>query len=201
MGGLLAKEQDQIIITKSIALSGTYTLVTECYDSLHQRYASDFLEPVFSYDKQLSYEREYEVLEQYDWSALVESSYGGIFGALFRLGYDSELGVRVDLKRIPIQQQVIEVAEYFQINPYLLHSAGSMVIACPNGEKLASALRQAGVFAVVVGYMTKDKARIVYLEEEERFLTPVRRDELLNCLDSDYIKSHFSKDIICKNRI
>lgn len=200
MERLLVKEQDQIVITKSIGLSGTYALVKERYEQLHQRYSCDFLEPVYEYEKEFSLEPEYEVLEMQQWSACVEASYGGIFGALFRLGYDSGLGLRVDLQSIPIRQQVIEVSEFFQVNPYLLHSGGSMVIACSNGQRLCEALRQKGVPAVIAGSMTKEKARIVCVEEEERFLTPPRRDALLSCFEETYVKENFPKTIQCRNR-
>jgi len=146
MQELWAQAGDQIVITKSVGLSGTYALFQKRYEELHSRYAVDFLEKIADYPSAFSVEPEYTVLAQQEWSACVEASYGGIFGALFRLGYDSGLGLRVELSKIPIRQQVIETAAYFEINPYLLHSAGSLVVACPNSFSTAPPGRDVALF-------------------------------------------------------
>jgi hydrogenase maturation factor len=195
MRDTLVTAQAQIVVTKQVALSGTYVLGSERYEQLHQRYAVDFLESVRSYDSRLTYEKEYEVLAKESFQCAVECGYGGIFQALFTLGYAFALGLRVDLKRIPITQPTIEVAEFFDLNPYMLHSGGAMVIACVNGERLVEQLARAGVDAVVVGHMTKEKARIVYLEDEERFLTPVHKDELVSVIGENSMKLRYTKEV------
>lgn len=188
-------DKHQIVITGSVGLSGAYTLLREYYEELHKRYSCDFLEPVFGYPDMFSCQREQELLKELPYDCFAKASYGGIFGALFQLAYEMDMGIRVDLERIPICQQVIEIAEFFQLNPYLLHSYGSLVIATLNGERLVSELKRQGLLAVVAGYVTKEKARIVYLNEEERFLIPPRRDELVSCFGERYVKQHFPKQI------
>lgn len=195
MGKPILTEKHQIVITGSVGLSGAYTLLREYYEKLHERYSCDFLEPVFDYPDLFSCQREREALKELPYACFAEASYGGIFGALFQLVYEADMGIRVDLKRIPVCQQVIEIAEYFQINPYLLHSAGSLVIAAQNGEKLVEELRKRELKAVVAGRVTREKARIAYLENEERFLVPPRKDALLSCLEEGYVKQHFPKKI------
>lgn len=198
MSQLKIGHNDAIVITKSVGLSGAYTLTKEYYDQLHECYACDFLEPIFSYPQLYSYENEYAALEEHHWSGLVETGFGGIYGALFQLGYESGLGFRVDLRKIAITQPVVEVAEFFDLNPYLMHSSGCMIIATPNGEQLVDALRKRGVLATVVGYMTKEKGRIVTLDDEERFLTPARKDEIGKVLGQDTVKSMFTKNLVMK---
>lgn len=198
MSQLKLGHNDAIVITKSVGLSGAYTLTKEYYDKLHERYACDFLEPIMDYPKYYSYEKEYEILEKYLWSGLIESGFGGIYGALFQLGYESGLGFRVDLRKLSITQPVVEVAEFFDLNPYLMHSFGAMVIATPYGEQLVAELQKEGISARVVGYMTKEKGRIVTLDEEERFLTPARKDELGKVLGDDRVKMLFSKELVIK---
>lgn len=199
MSQLKIGHNDAIVITKSVGLSGAYTLTKEYYDRLHERYACDFLEPILSYPDAYSYEQEYAVLEQQRWSGIVEAGFGGIYGALFQLGYESGLGFRVDLRKLPITQPVVEVAEFFDLNPYLMHSFGAMVITTPYGQQLADQLHQQGIAARVVGYMTKEKGRIVTLDEEERFLTPARKDELGKVLGEDVVKNRFSKTLVMKS--
>lgn len=200
MGKLTLTDQHQIVITGSVGLSGAYTLLREHYEELHERYSCDFLEPVFDYPDLFSCQSEKELLETLPYDCYAQASYGGIFGALFQLVYEADMGIRVDLKRIPICQQVIEIAEFFQLNPYLLHSEGSLVIATLNGEELVAELRRQELFAIVAGYVTKEKARIAYLNEEERFLIPPRKDELLSCFGEQYVRQHFSKHIYIYQR-
>lgn len=188
-------DKHQIVITGSVGLSGAYTLLREHYEELHKRYSCDFLEPVLDYPNMFSCQREQEILKELSYDCYAKASYGGIFGALFQLAYEADMGIRVNLERIPIWQQVIEIAEFFQLNPYLLHSYGSLVVATLNGERLVAELNRQGLSAVVAGYVTKEKARIVYLNEEERFLIPPRKDELVSCFGEAYVKQHFPKQI------
>ena len=196
MSLLAARPNDQIVVTKWAGLSGTYTIAKERQVILKQRYTSKFIEQALSYEDYLQYDKEYEVLETMGYHALVEASYGGIFGALFQLGYDSDLGVMVDLEKLPILQQTIEFCEFYQLNPYLLHSSGAMVIATGNGEALVFQLKRMGMEAAVVGHMTEDKARIVYLKEECRYLVPPRRDELFKCFTDSSYRKRFPKNIV-----
>lgn len=198
MSLLTAKPNDQIVVTKWAGLSGTYHIAKERKEELHSRYTNAFIEEALTYQQYLSYEKEYEVLQKQGYHALVEASYGGIFGALFLLGYDSELGVMVDLEKLPITQQTIEISEFYQLNPYLLHSQGAMVIASADGEALVWQLRKAGIEAVVAGHMTQDKARIVYLREECRYLVPPRTDELFKCFTDVSYRKKFPKEIVRK---
>lgn len=55
-------------------------------------------------------------------------SQGGIFTALWEMAERAGVGLEVDLKRIPVKQETIELCEYFDINPYNLYSAGALLI-------------------------------------------------------------------------
>ena len=40
---------------------------------------------------------------------------GGIFGALWEMAEASGVGLEIDLKKIPIRQETVEVCEFFYI--------------------------------------------------------------------------------------
>ena len=89
------------------------------------------------------------------------------------------LGLQVNHKCIPVKQETIEICNYFDINPYMLEGTGALVAVARDGETLASELRQSGFVATVIGHMTKDKNRLVVInEDEKRFLAPVKGDEI-----------------------
>ncbi len=191
-------EESQIVVTKTVGLSGTIKLYDIFKEDLDKKYNERFTEPVRSYTDRLLYNKEYEVLRDYKWELIVEAGYGGIFNALFNLGYQTGLGMIVDIMSLPITQQTVEFADHAGVNAYQLHSAGSMVIACTNGIKLADKLKESGVEAAVVGYMTKDKARIVRVCSEDRFLVPVTKDELFKVGDRTNFRKEYPKDLIIR---
>ena len=52
-------------------------------------------------------------------SAMHDVTEGGIFGALWEMAEASGVGLEIDLKKIPIRQETVEVCEFFGVNPYL----------------------------------------------------------------------------------
>lgn len=107
---------------------------------------------------------------------------GGIFGALWEMAEASGVGLEVDLKKIPIRQETIEVCEVFDLNPYMLISSGSMLIGTSHGNRLVEELARAGIHSAVIGFATEGRDRIVRNGNEKRFLEPPKRDELFQVL-------------------
>lgn len=96
----------------------------------------------------------------------------GIFGGLWSLGQQLNSGLVVDLNIIPISQQTLEVCEFLNLNPYMQDSQGSYLIVSALGTVFIEELEAAGVPAIVIGRLTKGKARIVRNSDEIRYLTP-----------------------------
>ena len=69
---------------------------------------------------------------------------GGIFGALWEMAEASGVGLEIDLKKIPIRQETVEVCEFFGVNPYLLISSGCMLMAAQDGNHLVRELEKQG---------------------------------------------------------
>ena len=49
------------------------------------------------------------------------------------MGQCSGVGLEIDLKKIPIRQETIEICEFFDLNPYKLLSGGSLLLAAADG--------------------------------------------------------------------
>ena len=105
-------------------------------------------------------------------------SEGGILAALWELLDSAGLGMDIDLKRIPIRQETVELTEYFGLNPYQMLSTGSYLMAVEDGQALVEALAEAGIPASVIGKTTSEKARIIRRDEEVRYLDRPAMDEL-----------------------
>jgi hydrogenase maturation factor len=115
-------------------------------------------------------------------SAMHDVTEGGVFGALWEMAAASGTGIEVDLKKIPVRQETVEICEYFDINPYMLISSGAMLIATAHGSHLVDRLAAAGIHGAVIGCATSGNDRIIRNGDERRFLEPPKTDELFAAL-------------------
>ena len=104
---------------------------------------------------------------------------GGILAALWEMAESSNVGMEVDLKKMTIKQETVEVCEFCHLNPYQLTSTGSVLIFTERGEELVSKYEEEGICATVLGKTTVDHARVILGGEEKRFLDRPAADELL----------------------
>ena len=95
-----------------------------------------------------------------------------------RMAEASGVGLEIDLKKIPLRQETVEVCEFFHINPYELISSGCMLMAAADGNELIRRLKENGIEATVIGKATAGNDRVLMNEDERRFLEPPKTDEL-----------------------
>lgn len=107
-----------------------------------------------------------------------EISEGGVFAALWDLGEQFGTGLDVDLKKIPIRQETIEICEHLDLNPYQLNGTGAMLILAEDGKAMVKALAENEVSAWVIGRTTSLKSRIIRNGEETRYLEKPQQDML-----------------------
>ena len=110
--------------------------------------------------------------------AMHDVSGGGIYAALWEIAEGAGTGLEVDLKKIPVKQETIEIAEFFELNPYQMLSGGSLLIVVKNGKEMVGCLQNAGIPATVIGKLTEGKDRILINEEETRYLEMPQADEI-----------------------
>ena len=173
-----AKPGDDIVVTKWIAIEGTSIIAKEKEEQLLTRYPKNLIRTAQDMDQYLSVVPEAAVAVKTGVHAMHDVTEGGIFGAFWEMAAASGVGLEIDLKKIPIRQESVEICEFFGINPYELISSGSMLMAAPDGNQLVRNLEKAGIAATVVGKATEGNDRILLNEEERRFLEPPKADEL-----------------------
>lgn len=167
-----------VIATKWIGLEGTSIIAKEKEAELCTRYSEDFVQTAKEFDRYLSVMDEAKIAVRNHVAAMHDVTEGGIFGALWEMAEASGVGLEIDLKRIPIRQETVEICEFFDVNPYELISSGCMLMAAADGNTLVRELEKAGIPAVVIGKMTDSNDRVIINEEERRFLEPPKTDEL-----------------------
>lgn len=173
-----------IVVTKWIGIEGTSIIAKEKEEELKTRFSASFVDKAKELDVYLSVLSEAAVAVNSGVSAMHDITEGGIFGALWEMAEASGIGLDIDVKKIPIRQETIEICEFYGINPYRLISSGSMLMATEDGNKLVRELEKAGINAVVIGKATEGKDRMIRKDEEEHsFLERPKTDELYQVLD------------------
>ncbi len=176
------KPDMDIIVTKWIALEGTSILAKEKEALLRERFSEKFLESAKRFDAYLSVMDEAAAAARSGVGAMHDVTEGGIFGALWEIAEASGVGLEIDIKKIPIRQETVEICEFFDVNPYELISSGAMLMAAQNGNALVREIEKLGIKATVIGKATAGNDRVLYHGDEKRFLEPPKTDELYKVL-------------------
>ena len=168
----------ELVMTKWCGFSGTARLAERMDSSLKTRYPDDFLDGAKALKQFLSIQKEMEVIKQCDVRAIHHIAKGGVFGALWDFAAAGKVGLEIDLMKLPLKQETVEVCEFFDLNPYHLYSSGCLLIATPRGSDLIEAMVREHIPATVIGKTTKGNDRIIRNGEEERYLEPPKSDEI-----------------------
>ncbi len=166
-----------IVMTKAIALEGTSIIAKECGDELITHFPVDMIDKAVSFDEEILIVPEAMLIRDMAVS-LHDVTEGGIFGALWELAESSGVGLDIDVKKINVRQESIEICEYYHINPYKLISSGCLLIAGDDGEAIVRRLNDNGIEACVIGKATDSNDRRLINGEDIRFLETPGKDEL-----------------------
>lgn len=175
---------DELVMTKWAGLEGTSILANEKYEELTTKYTEDFISTAKDFMQYISVIPEARIAVEQGACAMHDITEGGVYGAIWEMASASNLGAEVDLKKIPIRQETIEICEFFDLNPYQLISSGCMLIGTKQGNALVEALEKEGIQAAVIGKIVEGNDKVVISGEERRFLEPPKSDELYKALEN-----------------
>lgn len=167
-----------VVVSKWIGLEGTAYLAERYREKLLERYPVWLVEEAAGFGRFLSVIPEAATAVKSGVCAMHDVSEGGIFGALWELAEGAGVGLTIDLKKLPLRQETIEVCECCNVNPYELLSGGCLLMTSEDGSGLVSAMKAEGIPAVIVGKVTDSNDRILINEEETRYLDRPKNDEI-----------------------
>ncbi|MBQ7582443.1 MAG: hypothetical protein IJU25_06450, partial [Lachnospiraceae bacterium] len=130
-----------LLLVNSIAMAGTGILATEREEELSRKFSHAFIGRAKSHMTQLSVTKAAKIARENGAKAAYALSEGGVFAGLWDFASKWNAGLDVDLKKIPIRQESVEISEVFQINPYQLLSTGALLVAAENGLEMQRAFR------------------------------------------------------------
>ncbi len=167
-----------IVLSKWVGMDGMLQAARERADMLSKRFTPAFMKQIMSYEKELSAGRELEMARGMGVSYLRQITQGGIFAALWELSKELGVGLELDMNRISILQETVEVCEYFGLNPYQLVSAGSFLFVTEEGDMLKEALLGEKIMASVIGRTTDGQGKIIRNGEDVRYIDRPAPDEI-----------------------
>jgi len=162
-----------LIVTGWIGLEATAMLAKQQGAELRQRFRPAFVRIAAQFEQCSKVER--ETLEGH---YLVDLTGQGILSALWEVAEAVNKGLEIDLRKIPIRQETVEICEYFDINPYYVRSGGAFLIATEQGAALRSSLQAQQILATKIGSLVEGKARIIWNDGHKRYLDRPKQEEL-----------------------
>ncbi|MBN2547751.1 MAG: AIR synthase family protein [Anaerolineales bacterium] len=149
-----ARIGDHIFVTKGIALEGTAILAYDFADVAQRLGLSkDELTEARQLMAGVSIIPEALVLAEQGATAMHDVTRGGLLETLLEMAKLSDVGIRVDVKQIPIQRIVARFAAAFQFEPLSMISSGTLVGTIPaeHVEAASRSLLEKGIHFADIG--------------------------------------------------
>lgn len=118
--------------------------------------------------------------------AMHDVTEGGVVGAAYEFCSASNLGLRLNLDKVPVDATQKKVCAHFGLSPYRIIGAGSMLMAVQkeNLEEVLDALHHNHIEATVIGrFLPKEEGKTVIENGKEAPLTPVLEDPYWNAFE------------------
>lgn len=168
----------KLVMAGAAGIGGSVILNELYREKLAEKFTSAFLRECDEFKNMLSVKTAARIALSADVCYMHDISDGGVFGAVWEVGSATNKGVYVDVKKIPIWQQTIEMAEVFDINPYMMEGTGAIIIVCENGKDVVKSLLEQNIPAEIIGEITGNQDRVIINGDETRFLEPPHGDAL-----------------------
>jgi hydrogenase expression/formation protein HypE len=165
---ILAREGDKIIITKGPAIEATGIFSTMVPKLSEKKFGSAFVKKAQEIFYKMSVVEDAMTAigvgrRENGVTAMHDATECGIWGGLYEIGQSSGLGVRVDKDKIVVEDCVLEICDYFKIDPYASISEGTLLLTCREhaADKIVEALHKKSIKSSIVGELTKSEKGMV----------------------------------------
>lgn len=176
--GKKEKTGPEIVAAGWIGMEGTLILTADCRERMRKRFPASLLARTDLPPEELSVLKAAEIAAAEGAGHMVNLSDGGFMAGLWELSKKTERGLDIDLKKVPILQETIEITEFAGVNPYLMKSEGCLLITARDGDRMAERLMEEGIFASKIGFLNDTKDKIIRNGDEIRHLDRPQTDSL-----------------------
>jgi len=178
----LATTGDKIIITKGPAIEATGIFATMFPQLIEKEFGYDFSQRAQQIFYKMSVVEDAMTavgigIRENGVTAMHDATECGIWGGLYELAQAAGLGVKVEKERIVVEDCVEEICSYFDIDPYVSISEGTLIIACREhkAREVVEALSRKGIKSSIIGELTEQGNGMVLISEgrEDRLEHPI----------------------------
>lgn len=157
-----------LLLSGYIGSEGTRILARKEKSRLAERLPEDFLAEIENWQEPSAMAEEWK--EEPGMALIRPLGAGGLFAALWELAEETGSGFCLDLKRLLLRQETVEVCEVLGLNPYRLPSGGCFLILSENGGDLLWRYRKRGLPLTMAGKMSADRDKKLCLGEHVGYL-------------------------------
>ena len=99
-------------------------------------------------------------------TAMHDATECGLWGGLYEVASASDVGMRIDREKIPVQEEVRKICELFGIDPFCSISEGTLVLACKKHRTtdVLSRFKEKGILAATIGETLPEEHGITLVE-------------------------------------
>ncbi len=169
---------EDIVLTKWIGIGGIRNIIKQNKEQILSRYSTDFIDKAMGNKEDMSVLPEAKIAKKAGVHCMHDVSQGGIFAALWDMAEASGVGIDIYLRKIPVKQEIIEICEMYDINPYQLQSSGCLLMTFADGYGIVDILTNVGIEASVIGKTIFGNDKIIHNLDEVRYLDLPKQDSL-----------------------
>jgi len=178
----LACAGDKVIITKGPAIEATGIFATMFPELFEREFGKDFNKKAQQIFYKMSVVDDAMTavslgVRDNGVTAMHDATECGIWGGLYEIAQAANLGVRVEMESIVVEDCVPDICRYFGIDPYASISEGTLIISCRENkaQDILIALRKKGIKSSIIGEFTQPGLGMVLVREgrEEKLEHPI----------------------------
>lgn len=170
-----AREGDIIILTKGIAIEGTYLIYRERERELKGKVPSQILERIrnFLYNPGIGVVKEALLASNnVKVHSMHDPTEGGLMTGLWELAYASRVGMKIDKEKIPILEETRVICKIYRLAPLKLLASGALILTLSpeEGEKLCQIYERENISYKVIGKVVSPKEGVKMVENGKEFI-------------------------------
>ncbi len=178
----MARAGDAIIVTKGPAIEATGIFATMFPGLLEKEFGKNFSNRASEVFYKMSVVDDALTavsvgVRDNGVTSLHDATECGVWGGLFEVAQASHLGVRVIKEKIVVEDTVMQICDYFKIDPYASISEGTLIVSCrpQMAVPIIDALSRKGIKSSIVGELTPYETGMILVEngQERKLVHPV----------------------------
>ena len=172
-----ARVGDKVVITKGPAIEAAGILAYQGEEKLKRFIDPNLVEKAKNLIWEMTVVKDALIAKKYA-HAMHDATEGGLLNGIYEIAEASKVGVKIFEEKIPILEEVKIICEYFQIDPLIAISEGTLIITVEEEkvDELIKELKENNITAWEIGEIIAEERILVKRNGEEIPLKPVKVD-------------------------